>query len=112
MQGDFDVCDFAVRARGVIDILPQSVVGNRRHRLIEHPPGQSEDDANRFISGKPHSQAVKQCRPCKGLLTKLGDYRLNLGQIVMRGAFMHTSKITFSVNFVKVAEGNLDKDLN
>ncbi len=111
MQGDFDVRDFAVRARGVIDILPQSVVGNRRHRFIEHPSGQGEDDANRFISGKSHSQAVKQCRPCKGLLTKPGDYCLNLSQIVMRGVFIHISKITFSVNLVKVAEGNMGKDL-
>ena len=101
-QGDLDVGSFAVRAGGVIHVLPQSGVVDRGHRFVKHASRKRKDDINRLITRKTHGSAVDLCRMGKCKFANFGNYRFNVSQFVVWLSLFHKHIITFSVIFGKL----------
>ena len=57
---DLDVGDFPHRGRSVINVLPDGVVGERGHRLIEVAARERSDDGQHLNAGKAHVSATVQ----------------------------------------------------
>jgi hypothetical protein len=103
-QGNLDVRGFPVRTGRVVYVLPQGGVVDGGHGFVKHAPGKRENNIQYLVAAQPHGGAVDQRGMGKGALAVLGDYRLDLDQIVVRFSLFRASILTVSVSLTKGKE--------
>lgn len=78
----------------MINVLPDAMIGEGGHRLVEVAAGQGGDHRQHFGGRQSHQASAVQSGFGEGRRAEPGDFALNQGQIVMRRPFFHRQNIT------------------